>query len=117
MENGGDTETVVNAKRRALQHHFIIPFRVIYISNTRVLHSPNTEETFEQAKIAPTRSHKGAPSPSSFRMAIVKDKPELKRQQPRAKEETEHAPLGRTRKYQKESKHPNIKNVAGKGTS
>ena len=27
----------------------------------RVHHSPNTEETFEQAEVAPTRSHKSVP--------------------------------------------------------
>ena len=49
------------------------------------------EELFEQAEIAPTWSHKSAPltlvAPSGSRG----EKPEIKKHQPRAKEETEQA--------------------------
>ena len=57
--------------------------------------------TFAQAQTAPTWSHKDAPSSPSLRMAVVRDKPELKKQQHRAKEETEHAAQGRTVKSEK----------------
>ena len=55
----------------------------------RVLNLPNTEEPFEQAEIAPTRSHKSAPLTLVAPSGIRGEKPELKRHQPRAKEETE----------------------------
>ena len=68
----GDNGAVVN------------PYSII-----RVLHLPNTEEPFEQAEIAPTRSHKSAPLTLVAPSGIRGEKPELKRHQPRAKEETE----------------------------
>ena len=84
----GNIETVVKAQRSAA--HPIIPFRI-----TRT-HAPFVftirqilNKTFEQAQTATTRSHNDAPSSLSLRMAIERDNPELKKQQPKAKEETE----------------------------